>query len=98
MPKATDRVGMISSAQTQLRPAWDGLQHVDLIADASNRALLGSGLTMADVGVVIDYVSKAAELLRVGMPVKAVWRTLDDRNGTLNDIEYFEPIAETESA
>lgn len=47
-------MAIISSAQTQLRPSWDSLQHVDLISDAVNRALLGSGLSIKDVGVVID--------------------------------------------
>ncbi len=39
-------------------------------------------------------VEQASELLSVGMPVRAVWRPVDERNGTLNDIHYFEPIAE----
>jgi acetyl-CoA C-acetyltransferase len=54
MSNSIERVGIISSAQTQLRPAWAGLQHVDLISQAVNDVLLGSGLTMRDVGVVID--------------------------------------------
>lgn len=49
-----NRVGIISSAQTQLREAWSGAQHVDLISDVVNRALVGSGLSMNDVGVVIN--------------------------------------------
>jgi len=52
--QSTQRVAVVSSAQTQLREAWSGQQHVDLITDAVTRALLGTGLTMADVGVVID--------------------------------------------
>ncbi len=51
---ATDRVGIVSSAQTRLRTSWSGVQHVDLIAEAVNSALLGSGLSIEDVGVVID--------------------------------------------
>lgn len=39
-------------------------------------------------------VARAADVLRVGMPVRAVWRDAAERNGTLNDIEYFEPIEE----
>src|SRR5919107_1024054 len=49
-----DRVAVISSAQTRLRAAWAGMQHVDLIGQAVSDALRGTGLTMADVGVVID--------------------------------------------
>lgn len=41
-------------------------------------------------------VARAADVLRVGMPVRAVWRDASERNGTLNDIEYFEPIDEGE--
>jgi acetyl-CoA C-acetyltransferase len=52
---ATDnRVAVVSSAQTELRPAWSGLQHVDLISTAVTKALKGSGLRMEDVDFVID--------------------------------------------
>src|ERR687890_857870 len=52
--RTLDRVAVISSAQTRLRAAWAGMQHVDLIGQAVADALRGTGLTMADVGVVID--------------------------------------------
>jgi len=39
---------------SELRPAWDSLQHVDLISETVNTALLGSGLDIRDIGVVID--------------------------------------------
>lgn len=52
--RSVNRVGIVSSAQTELRTAWSGSQHVDLISDVVNRALMGSGLTMADVGVIIN--------------------------------------------
>lgn len=42
-------------------------------------------------------VAKATELLSVGMPVRAVWKPPADCRGTLNDIDYFEPVPETES-
>jgi acetyl-CoA C-acetyltransferase len=54
MSNSIERVGIISSAQTELRPAWTGLQHVDLISQAVTDVLLGTGLTMRDVGVIID--------------------------------------------
>jgi uncharacterized OB-fold protein len=37
-------------------------------------------------------VAEAKNILRVGMPVKAVWKDRADCVGTLDDIEYFEPI------
>lgn len=43
-------------------------------------------------------VSTAQEALRVGMPVRAVWKEDHDARGTLDDIDYFEPISEAESA
>jgi acetyl-CoA C-acetyltransferase len=53
---ATDisRVAIVSSAQTELRAAWPGLQHVDLISTAVTKALAGSGLRIEDVDFVID--------------------------------------------
>lgn len=47
-------MAIIGSAQTLLRRAWKGLQHVDLIGSAVQSALLGSGLRMEDVDVIID--------------------------------------------
>ncbi len=37
-------------------------------------------------------IARAAELLYIGMKVQAVWRDADQAKGTLNDIDYFEPI------
>ena len=37
-------------------------------------------------------VAKSAELLSIGMAVKAVWKDPADCRGTLNDIDYFEPV------
>jgi uncharacterized OB-fold protein len=37
-------------------------------------------------------VADAKESLNVGMPVRAVWKDPADCVGTLNDIEYFEPV------
>jgi acetyl-CoA C-acetyltransferase len=51
---STSRVAVVSTAQTELRPAWDDLQHVDLISHAVTRALKGSGLRIEDVDFVID--------------------------------------------
>lgn len=50
----TRRVAVVSSAQTQLRDAWDDLQHVDLIAKAVSETLRGTGLEMADVDFIAD--------------------------------------------
>jgi acetyl-CoA C-acetyltransferase len=52
--RSIPRVAVVSSAQTELRPAWDDLQHVDLISMAVNKALKGSGLRIQDVDFVID--------------------------------------------
>ncbi|MCU1673670.1 MAG: hypothetical protein JWN77_1783 [Frankiales bacterium] len=37
-------------------------------------------------------VATAAERLSIGMPVRAVWKDPADCRGTLNDIDYFEPV------
>lgn len=52
--RLTSRVAVVGSAQTELRAAYDDRQHVDLITEAVTQALLGTGLTMADVDFVID--------------------------------------------
>lgn len=39
-------------------------------------------------------ITKANELLKIGMRVKAVWKAPEDCKGSLDDIEYFEPIFE----
>lgn len=49
-----NRVAVIASAQTTFKPAWRNRQHVDLISDAVNGALRGSGLRIEDVDFVID--------------------------------------------
>lgn len=56
MPSAlfSGRVGIVASAQTQLRDAWSERQHVDLISEAVAGALRGSGLAMSDVDFIID--------------------------------------------
>jgi acetyl-CoA C-acetyltransferase len=52
--RLTSQVAVVGSAQTELRAAHDDRQHVDLIAEAVTQALLGTGLTRADVDFVID--------------------------------------------
>lgn len=42
-------------------------------------------------------VATAAETLQIGMPVKAVWKDAADCRGTLDDIDHFEPIGETDA-
>jgi len=53
-PSTPSRVAVIASACTPLRPAWSQYQHVDLIGQAVNSVLLGTGLTMKDVGFIIN--------------------------------------------
>lgn len=50
----THRVGIVSTAVTELRPAWSNAQHIDLISAVVQRALKGSGLRITDVDFVID--------------------------------------------
>lgn len=50
----TERVAVVSSAQTQLRPAWSNAQHVDLIAAVVTEVFKGTGLDHDDVDFVID--------------------------------------------
>ncbi|MGH3949375.1 MAG: thiolase C-terminal domain-containing protein [Pseudonocardiaceae bacterium] len=49
-----NQVAVVSSAQTELRESWSGVQHVDLIFAAVTDALRGTGLGISDVDVVID--------------------------------------------
>jgi acetyl-CoA C-acetyltransferase len=48
------RVAVLSSAQTELRPAWGGAQHIDLISAVVSAVFKGTGLTLDDVDFVID--------------------------------------------
>lgn len=41
-------------------------------------------------------VANADEHLKVGMKVKAVWRDVEQRVGTLEDIDFFEPVLDAE--
>ncbi len=49
-----NRVAVVACAQTELRPAWSGAQHVDLISATVSALLKGSGVALADVDFVID--------------------------------------------
>lgn len=49
-----NRVAVVAVAQTQLRPAWSGAQHVDLISATVTNVLKGSGIALSDVDFVID--------------------------------------------
>jgi acetyl-CoA C-acetyltransferase len=51
---SSNRVGIVASAQTRFREAWADRQHVDLISEAINATLEGSGLRIEDVDFVID--------------------------------------------
>ena len=48
------RVAVVASAQTELRPAWNGAQHVDLISAVVSAVFKGTGLGIPDVDFVID--------------------------------------------
>lgn len=48
------KVAIIASAQTQLRPAWDCAQHIDLISAVVTDVFKGTGLSLDDVDFVID--------------------------------------------
>lgn len=60
--------------------------YAEVVLDGSTTRLIH---TVAGIDV-----AKAAEVLRVGMPVRAVWLDPELRTGTLNDIDHFEPINE----
>lgn len=49
-----NRVAVVASAQTELRPAWSGAQHIDLISSVVTSVFKGTGLTLDDVDFVID--------------------------------------------
>jgi acetyl-CoA C-acetyltransferase len=49
-----DRVAIVASSVTDLRPEWSSLQHVDLISRCVGDVLTGSGLHIDDVDFVID--------------------------------------------
>src|ERR1700719_1435018 len=50
----TTRVATIASAQTDLRAAWSGAQHIDLISAVVSQVFKGTGLGLDDVDFVID--------------------------------------------
>lgn len=50
----TSRVAVIAAAQTELRGAWSGAQHIDLISAVVTQVFKGTGLTLDDVDFVID--------------------------------------------
>jgi acetyl-CoA C-acetyltransferase len=49
-----ERVAVVSSAQTELRPVWGGAQHIDLISAVVAEVFKGTGLTLDDVDFVFD--------------------------------------------
>jgi acetyl-CoA C-acetyltransferase len=51
---STHRVAVVGSAQTELAPAHRDRQHIDLITEAVEAALKGTGLRIDDVDFVID--------------------------------------------
>jgi acetyl-CoA C-acetyltransferase len=51
---ALGRVAIVSSAQTELRGAWNNAQHIDLISAVVSSVFKGTGLSLNDVDFVID--------------------------------------------
>lgn len=51
---ALGKVAVVATAQTQLRPAWNDAQHIDLISSVVTGVLKGSGFSIDDVDFVID--------------------------------------------
>lgn len=49
-----EKVAIISTAQVELRRAWSGAQHVDLISAVVQSVFKGTGLSIDDVDFVID--------------------------------------------
>lgn len=47
-------VAVVASAQTQLRPAWNDAQHIDLISAVVTSVFKGTGLSIDDVDFIID--------------------------------------------
>jgi acetyl-CoA C-acetyltransferase len=50
----TQRVAAIASASTELRGAWSGAQHIDLISAVVSQVFKGVGLSLDDVDFVFD--------------------------------------------
>jgi uncharacterized OB-fold protein len=59
--------------------------YAEIVLDGSATRLIHT------VGGDFD-ITKAGELLHIGDKVRAVWRDPSERNGTLEDIAYFEPV------
>lgn len=51
---ALSKVGVVATAQTELRPVWGSAQHIDLISSVVTSVFKGTGLTIDDVDFVID--------------------------------------------
>lgn len=50
----TGKVAAIASAQTELRTAWSGAQHIDLISAVVTQVFKGTGLDLDDVDFVLN--------------------------------------------
>lgn len=51
---ALSKVGVVATAQTELRPAWANAQHIDLISSVVTSVFKGTGLSIDDVDFIID--------------------------------------------
>lgn len=52
-----EKVAVLATAQTELRPAWSDAQHIDLISAVVTSVFKGTGLSIDDVDFVIDLGS-----------------------------------------
>jgi uncharacterized OB-fold protein len=48
------------------------------------------------MGIMHYFDETTKEEIRIGMPVKAVWKPPEEREGAITDIKYFRPLKEGE--
>lgn len=48
------------------------------------------------MGIMHYFDETTKEDIRIGMPVKAVWKSPEEREGAITDIKYFRPLKEGE--
>ncbi len=49
------------------------------------------------MGMMHYFGEMTKDVIRIGMPVKAVWKPKEERSGSVLDIRYFRPLREEES-
>ncbi len=76
------------------------VSHVN--ADASRRqepivvAVIEIDKASRGMGILHLIGEASPEHVRIGMPVKAVWRDAEERIGAITDIKYFRPVSSGE--